>query len=415
MNAEIITIGDEILIGQVVDTNSAFLATELNKLGISVVRITSVPDTREGIVVALDAAKSRAGLILITGGLGPTSDDITKPALTEYFNTRLVENPAVLQKIRSTMASRGIKITERGRKMAELPADCEILNNSAGSAQGMWFVKDGKHFISLPGVPFEMKAIYLEEIEHRLKERFTLPNIHHITILTHGLPESMMANLIQDWEESLPPAIKLAYLPSPGILRLRLTGKSAGPKEELIMEMEVEKGKLEDIIRKYIFGYGGDTLEQLIGKTLREKKMTLALAESCTGGTLSSMITSVAGASAYYRGGIISYANEIKTSELNVSPYTLMINGAVSQAVVEQMAEGVRVRYQTDFAVATSGIAGPDGGSPEKPVGTTWIAVASKNRIVSSLHNFADERGRNIQKAAITALFMLWNEVKDCL
>jgi nicotinamide-nucleotide amidase len=415
MNAEIITIGDEILIGQVIDTNSAFLATELNKLGISVVQITSVPDTREGIVKALDAAISRAGLILITGGLGPTSDDITKPALTEYFNTRLVENPVVVEKIRSILASRGVKMTERNRKMAELPADCEILNNSAGSAQGMWFVKDGKHFISLPGVPFEMKAIYLEEIEYRLKERFSLPNIHHTTILTHGMPESMMANLIQEWEENLPSFIKLAYLPSPGILRLRLSGKSTGPKEELIMQMEVEKGKLEDIIRKYIFGYGVDTLEQLIGKVLREKNMTLALAESCTGGTLSSMITSVAGASAYYRGGIISYANEIKTSELNVSPYTLMINGAVSQAVVEQMAEGVRVRYQTDFAVATSGIAGPDGGSPEKPVGTTWIAVASKNKIISSLHNFADDRGRNIQKAAITALFMLWNEVKDCL
>jgi nicotinamide-nucleotide amidase len=415
MNAEIITIGDEILIGQVIDTNSAFLATELNKLGISVVQIPSVPDTREGIVKALDAAISRAGLILITGGLGPTSDDITKPALTEYFNTRLVENPVVVEKIRSILASRGVKMTERNRKMAELPADCEILNNSAGSAQGMWFVKDGKNFISLPGVPFEMKAIYLEEIEHRLKERFSLPNIHHTTILTHGMPESMMANLIQEWEENLPSFIKLAYLPSPGILRLRLSGKSTGPKEELIMQMEVEKGKLEDIIRKYIFGYGVDTLEQLIGKVLREKNMTLALAESCTGGTLSSMITSVAGASAYYRGGIISYANEIKTSELNVSPYTLMINGAVSQAVVEQMAEGVRVRYQTDFAVATSGIAGPDGGSPEKPVGTTWIAVASKNRIVSSLHNFSDERGRNIQKATITALFMLWNEVKDCL
>jgi nicotinamide-nucleotide amidase len=415
MNAEIITIGDEILIGQVIDTNSAFLATELNKLGISVVQITSVPDTREGIVKALDAAISRAGLILITGGLGPTSDDITKPALTEYFNTRLVENPVVVEKIRSILASRGVKMTERNRKMAELPADCEILNNSAGSAQGMWFVKDGKHFISLPGVPFEMKAIYLEEIEYRLKERFSLPNIHHTTILTHGMPESMMANLIQEWEENLPSFIKLAYLPSPGILRLRLSGKSTGPKEELIMQMEVEKGKLEDIIRKYIFGYGVDTLEQLIGKVLREKNMTLALAESCTGGTLSSMITSVAGASAYYRGGIISYDNEIKTSELNVSPYTLMINGAVSQAVVEQMAEGVRVRYQTDFAVATSGIAGPDGGSPEKPVGTTWIAVASKNRIVSSLHNFSDERGRNIQKATITALFMLWNEVKDCL
>jgi nicotinamide-nucleotide amidase len=415
VNAEIVTIGDEILIGQVIDTNSAFLATELNKLGISVIQITSVSDTKEAIVDALDAARNRATLILMTGGLGPTSDDITKPALAEYFKTNLVESPAVIEKIRSLLAVRGVKMTERNRRMADLPADCEILNNSAGTAQGMWFVKDGKQFISLPGVPFEMKAIYLEEIEHRLRERFTLPNIHHITILTHGLPESMMANLIQEWEENLPPAIKLAYLPSPGILKLRMTGKSTGPKDELITLMEMEKGKLEDIIRKHIFGYGGDTLEQLIGKALSEKKMTLALAESCTGGTLSSMITSVAGASAYYRGGVISYANEIKTSELNVSPYTLMINGAVSQAVVEQMAEGVRVRYQSDFAVATSGIAGPDGGSPEKPVGTTWIAVASKNRIISNLYNFGDDRGRNIQRAAITALFMLWNEVKDCL
>jgi len=415
VNAEIITIGDEILIGQVVDTNSAFLATELNKLGISVVQITSVPDTREGIIGALEAAKNRAGLILLTGGLGPTSDDITKPALTEYFKTRLQENPAVIEKIRSILTLRGIKMNERNRKMAELPVDCEILHNSAGSAQGMWFVKDDRQFISLPGVPFEMKAIYHEEIEHRLKERFQLPHIHHITVLTHGLPESVMANLIQEWEESLPPGIRLAYLPSPGILRLRITGKSTGPMEELIMQMETEKGKLEDIIRKHIFGYGGDTLEQVVGKALREKGATLAVAESCTGGTLSSMITSVAGSSTYYKGGIISYANEIKTSELNVSPYTLMINGAVSQAVVEQMAEGVRIRYKTDFAVATSGIAGPDGGSAEKPVGTTWIAVASKNRIVSTLHNFGDDRGRNIQKAAITALFMLWNEVKDCL
>ncbi len=415
MNAEIITIGDEILIGQVIDTNSAFLATELNKLGISVIQITSVADTREAIMGALDTAQNRATLILLTGGLGPTSDDITKPALTEYFNTRLVENPEVVEKIRSILALRGVKMTERNRKMADLPADCETLNNSAGSAQGMWFVKDGKQFISLPGVPFEMKAIYLEEIEHRLRERFSLPNIHHITVLTHGMPESMMANLIQEWEESLPSGIKLAYLPSPGILKLRMTGRSTGSKNDLIMLMEMEKGKLENIIRKYIFGYGSDTLEQLIGKTLTEKKMTLALAESCTGGTLSGMITSVAGASAYYRGGVISYANEIKTSELHVSPYTLMINGAVSQSVVEQMAEGVRVRYQTDFAVATSGIAGPDGGSAEKPVGTTWIAVASKNRIVSSLHNFSDDRGRNIQRASITALFMLWTELKDCL
>jgi nicotinamide-nucleotide amidase len=415
LTAEIVTIGDEILIGQVVDTNSAFLATELNKLGIYVAQITSVGDVREEIIRALEEAEKRAEIVFITGGLGPTGDDITKPALAEYFQTELVENAGIMDRIQTLLASRGIKMNERSRSMAMLPRDCEILNNSAGSAPGMWFIKDGRHYISMPGVPFEMKAIFLEEIKHRLEERFVLPNIHHITILTHGLAEGLMANLISDWEQNLPSTIKLAYLPSPGLLRLRMTGRASGPKEDLIVQMEELKGKLIAIMGEYVFGYGTETIEQVVGKALKEKGLTLSLAESCTGGTISSMITSVAGSSAYYKGGITSYSNEIKTSELNVSPYTLMVHGAVSQAVVEQMAEGIRVRYKTDYALAVSGIAGPDGGTPEKPVGTVWIAIASKKRIVSRLYNFADERGRNIQRSAMAGLFMLWKEVMDCL
>jgi nicotinamide-nucleotide amidase len=279
----------------------------------------------------------------------------------------------------------------------------------------MWFRKDGAHIISLPGVPFEMEAIYLEELKQRLKDRFTLPVIHHITILTHGVPESVMANMIHDWEIHLPREIKLAYLPSPGILRLRITGKTTRPREELVAEMEEEKRKLGEIIRPHIFGYNEDKLEEIVGTLLKEHGFTLSLAESCTGGAISKLITSIPGSSAYYKGGIVAYSNEVKTSELDVSPSTLMMNGAVSQAVVEQMAEGVRTRFGTDFSVAVSGIAGPEGGTAEKPVGTTWIAIASKKRVVSHAYNFGEHRGRNIQKASIAGLFMLNKEIRDCL
>jgi nicotinamide-nucleotide amidase len=415
MKAEIITIGDEILIGQVVDTNSAYLATELNKLGISVSRITSIPDLHDSIIKAFDEATTRADLIISTGGLGPTSDDITKHTLAEYFGGKLVVVPAVLQKISSLLASRGVVMNERNRKQAELPDNCELLNNSAGTAQGMWFQKEGRDFISLPGVPFEMKAIFREEMEPRLKKRFILPAIQHFTVLTHGVPESEMANRLQDWEKNLPENLKLAYLPSPGLLRLRITGKTSGDSEELKTLLGTEVEKLKEIIGKHIYGYNDDKLEVIIGNLLKKNNLTLSLAESCTGGLISLLITSVPGASSYYKGGIIAYSNEVKTSDLNVSPYTILINGAVSQAVVEQMAEGVRTRYQADYSIAVSGIAGPSGGTEEKPVGTTWIAVASKNRIVSRIHNFGEDRGRNMQKAAIAGLFMLREEIIDCL
>jgi nicotinamide-nucleotide amidase len=415
MKAEIITIGDEILIGQVVDTNSAYLATELNKLGISVSRITSIPDLHDSIIKAFDEATTRADLIISTGGLGPTSDDITKHTLAEYFGGKLVVVPAVLQKISSLLASRGVVMNERNRKQAELPDNCELLNNSSGTAQGMWFQKEGRDFISLPGVPFEMKAIFREEMEPRLKKRFILPAIQHFTVLTHGVPESEMANRLQDWEKNLPENLKLAYLPSPGLLRLRITGKTSGDSEELKALLGTEVEKLKEIIGKHIYGYNDDKLEVIIGNLLKKNNLTLSLAESCTGGLISLLITSVPGASSYYKGGIIAYSNEVKTSDLNVSPYTILINGAVSQAVVEQMAEGVRTRYQADYSIAVSGIAGPSGGTEEKPVGTTWIAVASKNRIVSRIHNFGEDRGRNMQKAAIAGLFMLREEIIDCL
>ncbi len=415
MNAEIITIGDEILIGQVVDTNSTYLASELNKLGIAVIRITSIPDIHENIIDAFQEASSRADLIISTGGLGPTSDDITKHTLAEYFNTRLVENPAVIEHIRTILSGLGVVMNERNRKQAELPENCELLRNSAGTAQGMWFTRDGRNYISLPGVPYEMKAIYEEEMEHRLRERFRLPVIHHVTILTHGVPESEMALKLHDWEEQLPRELKLAYLPSPGLLRLRLTGRTDRKREELIALMEEEKGKLEKIIGPHIFGYGADKLEEVIGRTLKEKGLTLSVAESCTGGAISSLVTSAPGASAYFRGGIVVYSNEIKTSELDVSPYTLMINGAVSQIVAEQMADGARARFGTDFSIGVTGIAGPTGGTTEKPVGTTWISVASKKRTISRMYKFGEDRSRNIQKATMAALFLLRSEIRNCL
>jgi nicotinamide-nucleotide amidase len=319
--------------------------------------------------------------------------------------------PEVLKRIETLLTSRGVSVNERNKKQAELPDNCELLPNSAGSAQGMWFKKDGRDFISLPGVPYEMKAIFKEELKSRLLERFVLPAILHVTVLTHGIPESEMAITICGWEKNLPENIKLAYLPSPGLLRLRLTGKTTGDSAELKATIDREVEKLKEIIGRHIFGYDDDKLEVIVGNLLKINNLTLSLAESCTGGLISLMITSVPGSSVYYKGGLVAYSNDLKTTELNVSPYTLMINGAVSQAVVEQMADGARTRYGSDYSVAVSGIAGPSGGTQEKPVGTTWIAVASGRRIISRVFNFGEDRGRNMQKAAIAALFMLREEI----
>ena len=410
MLAEIITIGDEILIGQVVDTNSAFLARELNKIGIRVGKIASIGDIREQIINALDEASKNAGLVILTGGLGPTNDDITKQTLAEYFNTRLVLNNQVLDHIRQLLAARGVEVNERNIRQAELPRHCRLLHNPAGTAQGMWFEKNNAVFISLPGVPFEMEAIMKDHAIPMIREVFRLAPVQHCTILTHGLAESAMAEKIASWENELPHSIKLAYLPSPGILRLRLSTYDTDNTQgnDLLMR---EVSKLESLISPYVYGYNEDTLEALIGHLLLEKKYSLALAESCTGGKIASLITSVPGCSEYFNGSVTAYSNQSKCELLGVHAGLIESYGAVSQQVAEAMADGVRKRFGADVSIATTGIAGPTGGSPEKPVGTTWIAISTSRATIAKIFSFGEHRGRNIQKASIAALFMLRREL----
>jgi nicotinamide-nucleotide amidase len=410
MEAEIITIGDELLIGQVVDTNSAFIATELNKAGINVYQITSIPDKKDRILNSLEEAKNRVDLVLLTGGLGPTNDDITKNILAGYFNSKLVRNEEVVTSIKNILEKRDVIVNERNLEQADLPDNCEIIFNHFGSASGMWFVKDNVQFISMPGVPFEMKEMLIKQIIPELIKRNKLPVILHKTILTQGIAESVMAEKIKYWEASLPSNIRLAYLPSPGILRLRLSG-SNGNRDQLNKEFNKQVEFLKKLLPENIFGYDDDKLEEIIGKLLKKKHQTLSAAESCTGGNVSQLITSVPGASDYFKGSVVAYSNEIKQSVLNVSGETLMNYGAVSQQTVKEMAEGVRKLYHTDYAFAVSGIAGPGGGTAEKPVGTVWIAIASAKEVITRLFHFGDNRGRNIQRATITTLNLLRKEL----
>jgi nicotinamide-nucleotide amidase len=406
MKAEIITIGDEILIGQVIDTNSAWIAEKLNLLGIRIKQISSVSDDFEHILNSLEQASQRVELIIITGGLGPTRDDKTKVALCTFFDTKLTFHEDAYKNIERLFLPRNLKITEENRKQAELPENCLPLKNSLGTAFGMWFDKDGKIFVSLPGVPYEMKYLMENEVLPRLKDKFELPDVVHKTVLTHGIGESWLAEKIESWEDSLPVHISLAYLPSPGMVRLRLTGignKKAVLEKDIIEEIV----KLKEIIPHYIFGYDDDKLEDIAGKLLISANATLSVAESCTGGYISHLITSVSGSSIYYKGGIVSYANEIKTQELNVKNADIETFGAVSKEVVEQMAIGAKEKFNTEYSLATSGIAGPTGGTEEKPVGTFWIAMAFPGGVYSKKYLFGDNRERNILKAANTALNLL--------
>ncbi len=406
MTSEIITIGDEIIIGQVIDTNSAFIATSLNEAGIEVLKITSVPDKKESITGALNIARKTADIIIMTGGLGPTGDDITKITLAGYFKSHLVLNKDVLEHIKKLISHLPGKISERNMKQAELPDNCKIIINNYGSASGMWFEDKGKIFISLPGVSYEMNAMITNDIIPALKERFSLPAIIHKTILISGVAESIIADKIKDWEEGLPPMLKLAYLPSPGILRLRISGTGIS-REKIRKEIEQQSDKLISLIGDDVFGYDDDILEETVGKLLVKRKQTVAVAESCTGGKISELITSVAGSSLYFKGSVIAYSNEIKTGILGVSEDTIENHGAVSEEVVRAMAVNIRKIYNTDYAVATSGIAGPTGGTSKKPVGTTWICVASEDKVIARKYNLGKQRGRNILKASISSLNML--------
>ena len=410
MIAEIITIGDELLIGQVIDTNSAWIGENMNLIGIKVHQITSISDDREHILKTLEEAETRADIILITGGLGPTKDDITKTTLCEYFDTNLVFNQDAYKNIEAIFLQRGYTVTELNRRQAEVPANCTPIMNLNGTAPGMWFERNNKIFVSMPGVPFEMKTMMSEQILPKFTAKLNLGFIIHKTILTQGVGESFLAKTIEDWEDSLPKSIKLAYLPQPGMVRLRLTA-IGNNKAEILNLIEEQDQKLRQLIPDYIFGYDNETMESVVGNLLKKHKMTVSTAESCTGGRIAHLITSVPGSSEYFIGSVVAYSNRIKEAELGVNAESLEKYGAVSEAVVREMAEGIRRKFGTDFSISTSGIAGPDGGSDEKPVGTTWITVATPEKTITQKFLFGEHRGRNIHKAALAALNMLRMEL----
>jgi nicotinamide-nucleotide amidase len=409
--AEVISIGDELLIGQVENTNASWMARQLNAAGIKVSRINTVSDDRHQIISILAESGKRADLVLITGGLGPTRDDITKEVLCEFFNSRLVFNEDVFVQIRKLFQLRGYDVNRLNRSQAEIPSNCRPIPNHHGTAPGMWFEKENKIYVSMPGVPFEMQPMMTNHVIPEVLKRFTTGAIVHKTLLTQGIPESILAHTIEEWERKIPENIKLAYLPQPGMVRLRLSAYGKN-RETLEQQIERESAKLMALIPDVVFGYDEDTLEAIIGKLLTERVQTLSTAESCTGGYLAHMITSVPGSSAYFRGSVVAYDNDIKEHFLGVHSDTLMEYGAVSKPVVMEMADGIRKRFATDYAIAVSGIAGPDGGTPEKPVGTTWIALATPQDMITGVYKLGENRQRNIQKAALAGLGMLWKEIK---
>lgn len=407
MIAEIISIGDELLVGQVVNTNATWMAQQLHEIGMPVRQITAIADSAPEIIAALDEAFAYSDVILITGGLGPTKDDITKLTLCSYFKTELVFHQPTFEHLKKLFAARGWgEVSELNRKQAEVPANCRPLINHLGTAPGMWFEQDGKVLVSLPGVPFEMEGMMEEYILPHLARQNNQRVVAHKTIQTQGVGESYLSELISEWEEHLPENIKLAYLPQPGMVRLRLTGYGES-KEKVLEEIDARIRALQKLIPEQIFGYGNDTLEQVVGRLLKEKHFTVCTAESCTGGFLAHLITSVPGASDYFQGSVIAYSNDVKHAFLGVSEESLKQFGAVSEQVVKEMAQGARLRFNTDFAVSVSGIAGPDGGTIEKPVGTVWIAVVSKTGVTAKKFMFGEHRGRNIQRASLAALNML--------
>ena len=407
MKAEIITIGDEILIGQVVNSNSAWIGDALTGLGIQVTRCISIADDFDEIVQILMETEDRADLVFLTGGLGPTSDDITKQTLAEYFNCQLSENQEALDRIRAFLSRRKVEMNKLNREQALLPDNCIIIPNRYGTASGMWFSRNDTQYLSMPGVPYEMESMMSGYILPRLKKQYKLPSIIHKTVLVQGIAESHLANMLQEFESTLPQEVKLAYLPSPGRVRLRLTsGGEETDKVKAVVQEQVDR-LITYIPDGYFFGFEDEQLERIVGTMLRRNKKTLATAESCTGGKIAQMITSVPGSSKYFLGSVVAYSDYVKKSVLGVRETSLKNHGAVSRQVVEQMARGIIKRYGADYAIATSGIAGPDGGTPGKPVGTTWIAVASDEKTESALFNLGDHRGRNIQKASMTGLNML--------
>jgi len=412
MKAAIITIGDELLIGQTVDTNSAWMGAELSKAGFDVVRMTSIHDRREDILYTLNESAGKTDVILITGGLGPTSDDITKQTLCEYFNTKLIISNEVLSMIENMMHHRKFAMNDNNRRQAEVPESCTVLKNAAGTAPGMWFEKDGTIYISMPGVPYEMKYLMNEHVLPELIKRFTSQVIIHRNIMTYGTFEAKLAEILTDFESGLPAKIKLAYLPASGVIKLRLTG-TGNNRADIQSLIDQQAEKLYKIIPEFIYGEDEESLEMVIVNLLRKINKTLSAAESCTGGEISRLITSVPGSSACYYGSVIAYSNSVKTELLGVDVDLLIKHGAVSEEVVREMAIGARRKFNSDFAVATTGIAGPDGGNEIKPVGTVWIAVASEKGVITEKHVFGNDRNTNIRRFSLAALNLLRKQIND--
>ena len=410
MKAEIITIGDELLIGQTIDTNSAWIGAELSSAGFDIHRKITIRDNRSDILKVLSEISGIPDVVLITGGLGPTSDDITKQTLCEFFNTKLVLDEEVLDMIGKMMLRRNFPMNENNRRQAEVPESCMVLTNAAGTAPGMWFEKDDTIFISMPGVPVEMKYIMNQHVLPALKKRFTSQVIIHRNVMTYGAPEARLAEILTGFEAALPGHIKLAYLPSSGIIKLRLTGSGTDHKS-VSDSVEIQVNKLYTIIPDLIYGENEESLEMVIGKLLREKKKTLCTSESCTGGNIAHLITCVPGSSDYFVGSVIAYSNSVKTQLLGIDERIIEKEGAVSEPVIRAMAEGAKRILKTDYCVATSGIAGPGGGTPEKPVGTIWIAVASVSGTVAEKHTFGTDRIANITRFSLVALNMLRKKI----
>lgn len=411
MNVEIITIGDELLLGQVVDTNSAWMGAELAKEGFRVRGITSIGDDAVEIKETIARLLGKADVVLVTGGLGPTKDDITLQTLCEFFETKMVFSERIYKDVETFLAGRPGAMNELNRMQAMVPEKAIVISNTVGTAPITWFERDGKILVSMPGVPMEMKTVMSNEIIPRLKQYFSVPSLQHRHIIVGGYSESALAIKLEEWENNLPQFIKLAYLPQIGLMRLRLTA-SMNDQQELsrVLDAQIEKIKL--ILGDAILALEDITPEVVVGDLLRQKKMTMSTAESCTGGNIAHLITSISGSSEYYKGSVVAYANEIKQNILGVSESDLNNYGAVSQQVVEQMVRGVQSRFNTDVAVATSGVAGPTGGTPEKPVGMVWIAVAVRDRVVSECFQFGKFRDRNITRATIEALVLLKKEIE---
>lgn len=409
MNVFVISIGDELLLGQTVNTNASWIGTEIAKIGGEVIEGLTVRDTKGAILEALDLGLNKADVVLITGGLGPTKDDITKYTLCEYFNTELVMHQPTLDHITEFFEKRGREMLETNIQQAALPKACDILFNANGTAPGMWFEKEGKVVVSLPGVPYEMKAIMSESVFPKLLDKFELEALYYRTIHTQGMGESFLAEKISDIEDDIRnEGLGLAYLPSPGLVRLRLTGKR-NEKDRLAIEKHIRR--ITERIEKHVFGFDGTQLSQVLGELLADKKITVSTVESCTGGGVAKSLTAIPGSSNYFMGSFLTYSNELKQKLAGVQESDLKKYGAVSKEVVEAMALGGLRELETDYCIATSGIAGPEGGTSEKPVGTVWIAIAGRNRVFSKHFQFGTDRSRNIEISVNTALNLLRCEI----